>query len=454
MDSGISTSIFDIFKIGPGPSSSHTIGPMVAAGDFLERAGGLNSDDIKSADRIEVILFGSLASTGRGHGTDKAILAGLMGQRPETCDIKLLISLLDEPGKVYNVSIAGKQIEFRATDIVFDENTENLDFQNTMQLRLFAKEKVLLKKTYYSVGGGFIQIAGETSTKTAIPPYRYKNMNGLLRLTSKYDITLPELLMKNECVISAISREQINAKLLDILNVMEDAVLRGIHAEGVLPGPIGLARKAPAFYRRAMNMADNPDRFMALLNAFSMAVAEENAAGHLVITAPTSGSSGVLPGIIYYLRHYQKVPDNLLFEGLMIAGAIAFIAKHNASISGAEVGCQGEIGVAASMAAVLLSHVNGNPAAIESAAEIALEHHLGMTCDPVGGYVQIPCIERNAVGAVTAYNAYLLACIGDPGKQKVSFDEVVDAMRETGRSMSSKFKETAKGGLAVCSLCG
>jgi L-serine dehydratase len=236
---------------------------------------------------------------------------------------------------------------------------------------------------------------------------------------------------------------------------MIDAVNRGINSEGTLPGPIKLSRKAPLLYLRAGKMADSsPERFLAFLDAYSLAASEENAAGHLVVTAPTSGASGVVPGIVYLLKHHYFVLNRQIAEGLMTAAAIGFIAKHNASISGAEVGCQGEIGVAAAMAAGLTAYINGlSMDVVENAAEIALEHHLGMTCDPIDGYVQIPCIERNAVGAITAYNSYILASIGDPHKHKISFDEVVAAMLETGRDMSHKYKETAQGGLAVCSTC-
>ena len=455
MDNGISTSVFDIFKIGPGPSSSHTIGPMKAAADFIGKALQLSTAELSKTDKIEVSLFGSLASTGKGHGTDKAVLGGLLGQKPETCDTDLLLSLLNDPKKTYKIGLGRHKIVFGKNNITFETKDPGFPYQNTLVIKLKAGRKTLLEKTYYSIGGGFIRCEGDELPETAIPPHRYKNMTGLLRLVEKYDIPLIELLMKNECAVSGLAESEVNARLDLLIAVMEDCVKRGIHTEGVLPGPIGLQRKAAAFYHRAVHMHQDMDRFLALLNAFSMAVSEENAAGHKIITAPTSGSAGVIPGIVYFLKYYHDVPAGLLREGLMVAAAVGAIAKHNASISGAEVGCQGEIGVAASMAAALLSYVNGkSPDVIEAAAEIALEHHLGMTCDPVGGYVQIPCIERNAVGAVTAYNAYLLASVGDPKKQKVSFDEVVEAMMETGKGMSRAFKETSKGGLAVCSLCG
>ena len=455
MDNGINTSVFDIFKIGPGPSSSHTIGPMKAAGNFIACALQLPAAELDKSDKIEVTLYGSLASTGKGHGTDKAVLAGLLGQKPETCDTDLLLGLLTKPGKTYKIALGRHKINFCKENIIFDGKDHDFPWQNTLIIKLKSGRKVMLGKVYYSIGGGFIRCEGESDPETRLPAFRYKNMAGLIRLTEKYDIPLIELLMRNESAVSGLAADEINAKLDNLIAVMEDSVKRGIHSEGVLPGPIGLQRKAAAFYKRAVHMHQDVDRFLALLNAFSMAVSEENAAGHKIITAPTSGSAGVIPGIIYFLKNYHEVPQKLLREGLMVAAAVAFIARRNASISGAEVGCQGEIGVAASMAAAMISYVNGKSMdVIEAAAEIALEHHLGMTCDPVGGYVQIPCIERNAVGAVTAYNAYLLASVGDPKKQKVNFDEVIEAMLETGKGMSREFKETSKGGLAVCSLCG
>ncbi len=455
MDNGINTSVFDIFKIGPGPSSSHTIGPMKAANNFIASVLQIPAAELGNADKIEVILYGSLASTGKGHGTDKAVLAGLLGQKPETCDTDLLLGLLTDSRKTYKIALGRQKIIFRKENIIFDGKEHDFPYQNTLIIKLKAGRKVLLGKVYYSIGGGFIRCEGETQPETGIPVFRYKNMNGLIRLVKKYDIPLVELLMKNESAVSGLPADEINAKLDNLIAIMEDSVKRGIHTEGILPGPIGLQRKAAAFYKRAVHMHQDVDRFLALLNAFSMAVSEENAAGHKIITAPTSGSAGVIPGIIYFLKNYHKVSQKRLREGLMVAAAVAFIARHNASISGAEVGCQGEIGVAASMAAAMISYVNGQSLeVIEAAAEIGLEHHLGMTCDPVGGFVQIPCIERNTVGAVTAYNAYLLASVGDPKTQKVSFDEVIEAMLETGKEMSGKFKETSKGGLAVCSLCG
>ncbi|QSH41778.1 L-serine ammonia-lyase [Lentisphaerota bacterium ZTH] len=452
----IDTSFFDLFKVGPGPSSSHTIGPIKAANDFVEKVSGLSRDKLDKAVRLEAWLYGSFASTGKGHGTDRAVAVGLLGEQPETCDIALLERLLQDEDEVYRPAVKGApKLVFKREDIHFVDGEHDFPYQNTMVLKVLSGSSVLFEKTYYSIGGGFIICEGEKPEEREMPPYRYKNMESLRRIVEKYEIPLAELLLDNEKSLSGNSTEDIDKKLDFIIDNMICAVERGINTEGILPGPIGLQRKAKEFFERSNALENIPDRFLGMLDAFTLAASEENAAGHMVVTAPTSGSAGVLPGIIYFLKNYQKVSDEKMRAGLMIAAAIGFIVRHNASISGAEVGCQGEVGVASAMAAALLAYVNNcDFDRIECAAEIALEHHLGMTCDPVGGYVQIPCIERNAFGAITAYNAYLVASVGDPKMQKVSFDEVVEAMLETGRQMPCAFKETSRGGLAVCSICG
>ncbi|MCP3964906.1 MAG: L-serine ammonia-lyase [Lentisphaerae bacterium] len=452
----IDTSFFDLFKVGPGPSSSHTIGPIKAANDFIAKASMLSSEVLSKAVKLEAWLYGSFASTGKGHGTDRAVAVGLLGEKPETCNVELLEKLLQDEADIYKPAISGAtKLSFKKEDIHFVADMHEFPYQNTLIIKLLSNSGILFEKTYYSIGGGFIVCEGEKREEREMPPYRYKNMESLRRIVEKYEVHLKDVLMDNEKSISDISEEEVYSKLDFILKNMESAVERGIATEGVLPGPIGLQRKAKEFYERSSNLENIPDRFLGLLDSFTMAASEENAAGHMVVTAPTSGSAGVLPGIIYFLKNYQKVSVDKIRAGLMVAAAVGFIVRHNASISGAEVGCQGEIGVASAMAAAMLAYVNDcNFDRIECAAEIALEHHLGMTCDPVGGYVQIPCIERNAFGSITAYNAYLVASVGDPKMQKVSFDEVVEAMLETGRQMPCAFKETAKGGLAVCSICG
>jgi L-serine dehydratase len=457
----IKLSIFDIFKIGPGPSSSHTIGPMSAAYQFIQSANSLPEEKIKTVTKIEIYLYGSLSATGKGHGTDRAVVGGLLGWQPHTCDADELDNLLRNPGDTYNIKLKGKTISFNSGNIHFDAIQHSFPFQNTIIMRIYSGDNIIFEKEYYSIGGGFVKCKGEEEKRRPDPVYPYGNMKEFKKVFSESGIMLDELIMKNEMALTGENEKQINKRLDFVISVMMDAVEDGIHAEGILPGPIKLARKAHTLYKRAHQPTPEfpvehiPDRFMTFLNSYSMAAAEENAAGHKVVTAPTLGSCGVIPGVLYLLKHRFNKSKQSLRSGMLAAALISFIVKSNASISGAEVGCQGEIGVASAMAAALLVHANGYPIdLIENAAEIALEHHLGMTCDPIGGYVQIPCIERNAVAAVDAYNAYLLASAGDPKKQKIHFDEVVEAMFETGKDMSTKYKETAQGGLAVCTtLC-
>ncbi|OGV47993.1 MAG: L-serine ammonia-lyase [Lentisphaerae bacterium GWF2_52_8] len=450
----IATSIFDIFKVGPGPSSSHTIGPMRAANLFLGAAAKLPSAVLARANGLDVCLYGSLSSTGKGHGSDRAIIAGLMGWQPETCDTVRLLRLLQDPLETYGIRLGGKNILLSRQTVRFGKLHHSFPYQNVMVFRLMAGRRRLLEKVYYSIGGGFVLCEGEREKRPVRPLCAYSNMAGMRKMLSAKNLSLPDLMFANERALTGNSRTQTLKRLMRLLSCMDSSVKNGLCNEGLLPGPIGLSRKAPGLYRNARKLRRPGEKFLALLNAYAMAASEENAAGQRIVTAPTSGSAGVLPGVIYLLRHEFKVPLRKLCEGLLAAAAIGGIIKHNASISGAEVGCQGEIGAAAAMAAALLACVNGQDlSVVENAAEIALEHHLGMTCDPVDGYVQIPCIERNAVGAVTAYTAYLLASAGDPHKQKLKFDEVVEAMLETGRDMSKKYKETSRGGLAVCAAC-
>lgn len=452
----IDTSIFDLFKSGPGPSSSHTIGPMKAAGNFLNKLRQLPEPALRSASSVKVELFGSLSLTGKGHGTDRSIVAGLLGWEPESCDCEALSGLLQLPEEEYRISLSnGHELPFSAADIFFNQDEHDLPYQNTMVFKLLnAQDETILEKTYYSIGGGFIRCDGEPPSEVPPPPYCYGSMTELQTLLQKKRLALPALIFANEMALTGMSTSQISERLNQLIEIMCDAVKRGLRTRGILPGPIRLARKSPQLFTNAVKLDNGPDKFLVLLNAYALAVSEENAAGHRVVTAPTSGSSGVMPAVVYLLRHHLRIPDQELHEGFCAAAAVGFIAKHNASISGAEVGCQGEVGVASAMAAAMATYVRTkNMNRVANAAEIALEHHLGMTCDPIGGYVQIPCIERNAVGAVTAYNACLLASICDPHKQKIGFDEVLAVMLETGRDMCVKYKETSKGGLGVCKVC-
>jgi len=449
-DHCITTSIFDIFKTGPGPSSSHTIGPMKAALLFKQVIKGL---DIPPSDLgISVHLYGSLSLTGKGHGTHKAVLGGLMDWAPDTCDCDALYLLLEDPKKAYEIPFKEGVIPFTGNNIIFeDKDTPDLPFANTMRFRLMHENRLIIEKEYYSVGGGFIHCKGENPEVPACPPHPYWNMNSLRKLMRKTGYSLDRVILENEQALTGMSEQDILKGIDHILDAMCQCVDRGLSRDGLLPGSIGLLRKARVLMENARKMPRESGRFLGLLNAYAMAASEENADGKQVVTAPTSGSAGVMPGVIFMLKHQHHLDRDQLRKGLLAASAIAFIAKKNASISGAEVGCQGEVGVASSMAAAFMAHAQGfDIKRMENAAEIALEHQLGMTCDPVGGYVQIPCIERNAVGAVTAVNACILAEAGDPARQKVTFDEVVETMMETGRDMCTRYKETALGGLAVC----
>lgn len=445
----IRTSVFDLFKIGPGPSSSHTIGPMRVGKHFLSHLATLSEYDRARIDRIEVRLFGSLSATGKGHGTDRAVIAGLLDWSPETTDPEEFLHILDFDAQ-YLLPLDGSSVYISAKSVFFDELVHEYDFSNTLILTAYDQDQVVYTNTYYSIGGGFILWDGMEPEYKGDVPYPYQNMKELRALLDEHHLPLHELVLRNEMAITGRTKEQITSDMLSIMDAMDRAVTRGIATEGVLPGSIGLSRKAPAVYRRAQELVESPDRFLIFLNAYSLAASEENAAGNIVVTAPTSGASGVIPGVLYVLRHHFRYPIETIVNGMFAAAVIGFLVKHNASISGAEAGCMGEVGTASGMAAAMLSYcAKPDVASLEVAAEIAIEHHLGMTCDPVGGYVQIPCIERNAVGAVKAYNAYLLATSGDPSKQKISLDQVIDVVRETGKDMSKKYKETSQGGLAL-----
>ena len=453
MENCIHFSIFDIFKTGPGPSSSHTIGPMKAAVDFRETLEELNlkAEDLDDLT-LDVHLFGSLSLTGKGHGTHKAVLGGLLGWEPQDCDCSALAKLLEKSDTVYPIPLEAGKISFTAANIIFEpQGKEELPFANTLRFYLKDKKKILAEKEYYSVGGGFIQYKGEVMTTPPDPPHPYWSMNSFRKTLRKTHLTLPQVMLENEAAITGKSQEQILADLDTIMDHMRDSVKRGLATDGVLPGSIGLLRKSKVLMENADQLTGQTSRYLARLNAYAMAASEENGAGNRVVTAPTSGAAGVIPGVLSLLKKEEGLSREQLREGMLAAALIAFIAKKNASISGAEVGCQGEVGVASAMAAALMAQAMGaSMKQVENAAEIALEHQLGMTCDPVGGYVQIPCIERNAVGAVTAVNAYILAETGDPARQKVTFDEVVETMMETGRDMCSRYKETSLGGLALC----
>ena len=452
MTSFITNSIFDLFKVGPGPSSSHTIGPMKAAFDFLQRVRHLPADVRCRATAIRVYLYGSLSATGKGHGTDRAIIAGLLGWQPETTDPTTFLALFKGTDPVYAVELGEKTIPVGPDSLVFERKRYESAYSNTLVMKLLTEETVLAEEEYYSIGGGFILRKGEpaNSMNAVSVPYPYSTMTELRAQLVAHNLTLDTLMLANETALTGQTAREIAQRIDQILEFMHRAVRRGLRQKGILPGHIRLQRKAPVLFKQAQLLTHSTDSFLIFLNAYCLAASEENAAGGIVVTAPTSGASGVIPGLTYLAKHHFLYSKATLRGGMLAAAAVGFLVKQNASISGAEMGCMGEIGTASAMGAAFLTHCAGKGiGAIEVAAEIAIEHHLGMTCDPIGGYVQIPCIERNAMGAVKAYNAYLLASSGAATMQKISFDSVIKVMKATGRDMSTKYKETSEAGLAL-----
>ena len=451
-------SVFDIFKIGIGPSSSHTMGPMRAAREFVL---GLKADGLLArTEQIAVRLYGSLALTGVGHGTDRAILLGLEGASPETVDpdsfeptVKRIratgrINLLGEHETAFDEPM---QMLFMRSEQL-PEHTNGMRF-SALGAGATAGAAILREQNFYSIGGGFITREGETEAASAVhstPPYPFGSGDELLELAREHGLELFELVLANERTWR--SHADIRAGLLQIWQVMQACVERGFRQTGVLPGVLKVRRRAPKLYRVLTEgqSAPNPLEVMDWVNAWALAVNEENAAGGRVVTAPTNGAAGIVPAVLHYYRRFEPgANDDGVVRFLLTAGAIGMLYKKNASISGAEMGCQGEVGVACSMAAAgLVSALHGTNEQIENAAEIGMEHNLGLTCDPVAGLVQIPCIERNAMGSVKAINAARLAMRGD-GTHKVSLDQVIATMRQTGADMSTIYKETSQGGLAV-----
>ncbi len=452
--SPIITSVFDLFKVGPGPSSSHTIGPMKAAFDFRQRLANLPPEVQQQADTIHVHLYGSLSATGKGHGTDRAVVAGLLGWQPETTNPDALLKLLRDPSISYAVQVGDRSLDIGPQHIHFERVRYDSPYHNTMVLRLAIGEQTLYSEEYYSIGGGFIIRKGEPEVEpgSLSVPYPYGTMTELKAQLTAHNLTLDELLMANEMALTGRSRAEVNQRLDQILDFMHKAVRRGLKHKGILPGSIKLSRKAPILFQQAKGMSQSSDSFLIFLNAYCLAASEENAAGGIVVTAPTSGASGVIPGLTFLAKHHFHYDRPTLRVGMLAAALIGFLVKQNASISGAEMGCMGEVGTASAMGAAFLTRcaqASSDIGPIEAAAEIGIEHHLGMTCDPIGGYVQIPCIERNAMGAVKAYNAYLLATSGAASFQKISLDSVIKVMKATGRDMSTKYKETSEAGLAL-----
>jgi L-serine dehydratase len=450
----VAISVFDLFSIGIGPSSSHTVGPMRAARTFAE---GLADDGLLDrVTRVRAELFGSLGATGHGHGSDRAVVLGLLGERPETVDVGEAAVRARDAREAGRVELLGKHgVEFGADDLVLHRR-ESLPFHpNGMRFVALAGDEVVRERTYYSVGGGFVvdeNAAGADRIKPddTVLPYPFTTGAQLLSHCAEAGLSISELMLANEQAWR--SEQEIRDGLLRIWSVMQECVENGLHNEGTLPGGLKVRRRAPELYQRLCSetFATDPLRVMDWVDLFALAVNEENAAGGRVVTAPTNGAAGVLPAVLhYYTRFCPGASDDGVVRFLLCAGAIGVLYKENASISGAEVGCQGEVGSACSMAAGALCEVlGGTPAQVENAAEIGMEHNLGLTCDPVGGLVQVPCIERNAMAAVKAINAARIALRGD-GRHIVSLDKVIKTMRETGADMKIKYKETARGGLAV-----
>jgi L-serine dehydratase len=451
------TTIDEFYKVGPGPSSSHTIGPMRITYDFYQRAAKLPADKLAQATKLQVNLFGSLSATGKGHGTERAALAGLVGKEPATVDPKFLDSLRDNPDQVFPVKLGDKTINVSLKDVVYDATKGDFKHPNTMTVKLLAGNDVLLEQEYYSVGGGFIEWKGYTPPKKNAPKYPFATMKELRQHADSNNTTIAKIMLANEMSIAGRSEEEVNAFTDKIINAMVATVKSGLSMpeDDVLPGPIKLHSKAATVYKHAMDDKFQADRGIGVLSAFALAASEENGRGHLVITAPTGGSAGVMPALVYGLMEVRKVDRQKIRDGMLAAAAVGYLCKHHATLSAAEGGCQAEIGVASSMAAALTATAfDEAPLVVENAAESALEHHLGMTCDPVAGYVQVPCIERCAFGAVKAWTAYAIASNEIASRHRVDFDATVAALAQTAKDMNSKYKETSEAGLALSvTLC-
>lgn len=446
------TSIFDLFKIGIGPSSSHTVGPMRAARRFV--AGLEDAGLLSRVARVKAELYGSLALTGVGHGTEKAILLGLAGEQAETVDPGQIDAIMGGIRSRKRLLVLGsREVQFdESRDLLFHNDIVLRQHPNGMRFTAFDERGDLLESgAYFSIGGGFVVKEGETAADAApLPvPHPFSNAAELLEEAETKGLAVWQLMLENESALR--SEAEVRERIARVWSVMEACIERGLNTPGILPGGLNVRRRAPALYAKTQDQSKaDPLRAMDVVNAFAMAVNEENAAGGRVVTAPTNGAAGLLPAVARYYREFiPESSEEGLLRLFLTAGAIGILYKENASISGAEVGCQGEVGVACSMAAGGLAGALGaTNAEVEHAAEIGMEHNLGMTCDPIGGLVQIPCIERNAIGAVKAINACRMA-MQESGGHKVSLDDVIRTMYQTGLDMQSRYKETALAGLAV-----
>jgi L-serine dehydratase len=455
----MAVSVFDLFKIGIGPSSSHTVGPMRAAARFTSHWLEDNGLLARTA-RVRVEVYGSLALTGRGHGTDKAVLMGLEGHWPNEIDPDVIPPALERIRKQKKLMLLGRhEIAFdEKHDLVMNKRQKLPFHTNGMRFTAWdADGEQLATRDYYSVGGGFVVNTDEAAEDRIVAdttelPYPFHSGDELLQRCADNDLDIAGVILANEKAWR--SEDEINAGLRELWKAMQDCTARGIREKGTLPGGLHVVRRAPSLHAELSSKPEagmrDPLTVLDWVNLYALAVNEENAAGGRVVTAPTNGAAGIIPAVLhYYDRFCPGANEKGVFTFLLTAAAIGILYKENASISGAEVGCQGEVGVACSMAAAgLTAALGGTPGQVENAAEIGMEHNLGLTCDPIGGLVQIPCIERNAMGAVKAINASRMALRGD-GKHKVSLDKVIKTMRDTGRDMQDKYKETSRGGLAV-----
>lgn len=451
-------SVFDLFKIGIGPSSSHTVGPMRAARQFISK---LEKDNLlECTHQIKAEMYGSLGATGKGHGTDIAVLLGLTGEIPDQVDTDAVPAMMATIRQEKRLKLLGKQeIDFIESEHLILHKRKTLPYHpNGMIFEAFDQQgNSLSTRAYYSVGGGFVVDevaidAGFTPPGVTELKYPFKTAAELLELCKQHTMSISQIMMENE--LAWRTETDIKKDLLAIWDVMQSCVTRGCQREGILPGGMKVKRRAADLHRKLLNSPEaalrDPLTVMDWVNLYALAVNEENAAGGRVVTAPTNGAAGIIPAVLhYYARFVPSASQDGIIRFLLTAGAIGILFKLNASISGAEVGCQGEVGSACSMAAGALAEVlGGTPEQVENAAEIAMEHNLGLTCDPVGGLVQVPCIERNAMASIKAINAARMALRGD-GHHFVSLDRVIKTMRDTGRDMSTKYKETARGGLAI-----
>ena len=451
-------SVFDMFSIGIGPSSSHTVGPMRAANCFIDALKANNLFD--NTNKVTCELFGSLGQTGIGHGTGKAVILGLHGEAPESVAVDKIDTILETTNATEQVILNNeKSIDFPKKDAIIYHRRKTLPAHaNAMTIYAFNDDEKIFEQTYDSIGGGFIvedsEFEKEKDKALSLHnnikrPYRFTSADELITLCKENGLSISSLMMANEKCLN--DESFIRAELVKIWKTMFSSVERGMRTEGILPGGLKVKRRAPNLHR-LLNVEKNADPLQAMdwVNLFALAVNEENAAGSQVVTAPTNGAAGILPAVLcYYDKFVKPVSDEDCIRYLLTAAAIGILYKTNASISGAEVGCQGEVGVACSMAAGALTEIlGGSSEQVENAAEIGMEHNLGLTCDPVGGLVQVPCIERNAMGSVKAINASRLAMRGT-GTQKVSLDKVIKTMWDTGNDMKTKYKETSRGGLAV-----